>query len=249
MLSPEEIAAKEAAEAAKKKEAADKEAKKQADLQAKVQAATETVTREYNNLTGIVAGVGAVVAGVDASNVEATKQAEAQCKEQLKIARGSLKLIREQSRKFKDNEELKGAVTAAEGLVAEVEKHAKSFGEIRKAFREEEKIRKAAEAEAKKAASQMPEQNGVRRPRPDSLCGQAWALMDECSSRLQQPVPVSFVLQLAPGYGLNEGNIKTEYARWKKFNAVDGRVDIPLPEVLKDLLKEPVAQTEEASEA
>lgn len=249
MLSPEEIAAKKAAEAAKKKEAADKEAKKQADLQAKVQAATETVTREYNNLTGIVAGVGAVVAGVNASDAESTKQAEAQCKEQLKIARGSLKLIRDQSRKFKDNEELKGAVTAAEGLVAEVEKHSKSFGDIRKAFSEEEKVRKAAEAEAKKAASQMPEQNGVRRPRPDSLCGQAWALMDECSSRLQQPVPVSFVLQLAPGYGLNEGNIKTEYARWKKFNGVDGRVDIPLPDVLKDLLKEPAEATTEQSEA
>lgn len=246
MLSPEEQSAKEAAAAAKKAAEEEKAAKKAAEVQAKLVEATDVVTREFNNIQGIVAGVGAIVAGVNAADKDATKEAETQCKEQLKIAKGSLKLIRQNANKFKDNAELQGAIGAAENLIKTIDAHATSFADIRKQHKEEEKVRKAAEAEAKKAASQMPEQNGVRRPRPETLCGKAWALMDECSARLGQPVPVSFVLQLAPGYELNEGNIKTEYARWKKFNGVDGRVDIPLPDSLKDLFKAEVQAAESA---
>jgi len=29
--------------------------------------------------------------------------------------------------------------------------------------------------------------------------------------------------------GLNEGNVRAEYARWRKFNGVTGRVTLPTP--------------------
>ena len=89
--------------------------------------------------------------------------------------------------------------------------------------REEEKARKAAEREA----NRMPEQNGIRRPKPDTLCGKAWAIADQLSEKFGQPTPIKELLEAAKAEGLNEGNVKAEYARWRKFHGVTGRVSLP----------------------
>lgn len=95
---------------------------------------------------------------------------------------------------------------------------------------EQTKIDKKAEVERKAAereANRMPEQNGVRRPKPATLCGKAWALADKLSAEMNQAVPVKALLVAAAAEGLNEGNVKAEYARWRKFNGVTGRVTSP----------------------
>ena len=88
-----------------------------------------------------------------------------------------------------------------------------------------EEAKKAAEAA--KAATKMPEQNGVRRPKPDTLCGKAWAIFDNVSTKNGAPASIKESLDVARGEGLNEGNVKAEYARWRKFYAISGRIAAP----------------------
>lgn len=97
----------------------------------------------------------------------------------------------------------------------------------RKAEREAKAAQRKAEKEAKKAereANRMPEQNGVRRPKPDTKCGRVWALADKLSSELGQATPVKNLLEVAEAEGLNAGNVKAEYARWRKYYGITGRV-------------------------
>lgn len=108
---------------------------------------------------------------------------------------------------------------------AEKAKKADEREAARKA-KEEEKARKADE----RKANRMPEQNGVRRPKPDTLCGRVWTEADNLSFKLGQPVPIKMLLEECLKHGMNENNIKAEYARWRKFNGVTGRVSLPTPE-------------------
>lgn len=71
---------------------------------------------------------------------------------------------------------------------------------------------------------QMPEQNGIRRPQPHTLCGQAWTVMDKLSAEKQGPVAINDLLIETNKAGLHPGNVKAEYARWRKFHGVTGRV-------------------------
>lgn len=87
----------------------------------------------------------------------------------------------------------------------------------------EEKARKAAEREA----NRMPEQNGIRRPKPNTKCGRTWAIADELSEKFQQPTPIKELLEACEAEGLNPGNVKAEYARWRKFYNITGRISLP----------------------
>lgn len=124
----------------------------------------------------------------------------------------------------------KKALAEAAKLAAKAEK------EAAKAAKEAEKeaakaAKEAAKLVEKPAKIEMPEQNGVRRPKPDTLCGKAWGLADELSRTLGQPAPIASLITAATAAGLNEGNVRAEYARWRKFNGVTGRVTAPAPAV------------------
>lgn len=95
--------------------------------------------------------------------------------------------------------------------------------EAAKAAKEQAKL----DAKAAKEAARQPEQNGIRRPGPDGLCGQVWSLADELSATLGQPVPIANLLEAGEAQGLNPSNIRTEYARWKKFHGLTGRITLP----------------------
>lgn len=88
------------------------------------------------------------------------------------------------------------------------------------AAKEQEKAQK----EATKNAAKMPEANGIRQPKPESLCGKAWAIFNQISAQNGAPASITDALPVAKAQGLNEGNVRTEYARWKKFHGVTGRV-------------------------
>lgn len=89
------------------------------------------------------------------------------------------------------------------------------------------KVDAKAAREAAKAANQMPEQNGVRRPKPETLCGKAWAVFDSLSSTKGTPVTIQESLAVTTPQGLVEGNVKAEYARWRKFFGITGRLAAP----------------------
>lgn len=113
----------------------------------------------------------------------------------------------------------------------------KSDAVAEKARKEKEKVDKKTAADAEKErkakekeANRMPEQNGIRRPKPDTLCGKAWGEADRLSTELGQPVPIKQLLEVTNAIGYNAGNVKAEYARWRKFNGVTGRVSLPKKE-------------------
>lgn len=89
-----------------------------------------------------------------------------------------------------------------------------------KKAKEDAKLAAAAAKEAKK----QPEQNGVRRPSPDGKCGKAWALMDQLSQALGQPVAIADLLAVSRTMDMNDNMVRSNYAAWRKFNGVVGRV-------------------------
>lgn len=122
----------------------------------------------------------------------------------------------------------KDAAKAEEKAKKEAEKlAAKEAKEAEKAAKAQEKIDAAAAAKAAKEANKMPEANGVRRPKPETLCGQAWAVFDEVSAKNGAPASIKESLEIAKARGLNEGNVRVEYARWRKFFGITGRIAAP----------------------
>ena len=103
-----------------------------------------------------------------------------------------------------------------------------------KAKREAEAAEKAAkeqaDAKAAREANRMPEQNGIRRPKPDTLCGKAWAIFDGVSSKNGAPASIGESLEMAKAESLNEANVRAEYARWRKFHGITGRIEAPKAE-------------------
>lgn len=247
-LTPEEKKAKaaQAKKDAAEKAKLEKEQKDQAKADQKAQAeanklaeVTAAVSAEFTTLQGHVdAGKASLASLVDESTVEQINTAGEQAGASLKSSRESLKVIKAQVKKVKEPGDLAVAVTTAEGLVTGLDEALKGVkGKVsaaKKAQKEAEKAEARRLKEEEKAKNAMPKQNDITRPRPDTACGNAWALMDQLSAKLSQPVPISILLQAAEQKGLNYDTVKTQYARWKKFNGIEGRVAVPLPTGLLD---------------
>lgn len=223
---------KKDADAKKENDKAAAEAQKVADANAKVTTEFTTLKSHTDAGQGFLAGL------TDTSTVDEVNTAGENAGASLKSARESLKVIKATVKKLKEPGELAQAVTSAEGLVNGLDEALKGVkGKVaaaKKAAKDAEKAEAKRLKDEQKAANAMPNQNGITRPRPDTACGNAWALMDELSAKLAQPVPISIVLQGAEQRGLNYDTVKTQYARWKKFNGIEGRVAIPLPQGLLD---------------
>lgn len=235
-------AKKEAAEKAKlaKEQKDQQKADEKAQAEAnKLAEANEKVTAEFTTLKGHTDnGTASLASLTEESTVDQVNAVGENAGASLKAARESLKLIKATVKKLKEPGELAAAVTSAEGLVSALDEALKGVkGKVaaaKKAAKEAEKAEAKRLKDEAKAANAMPNQNGITRPRPDTACGNAWALMDELSAKLSQPAPISIVLQGAEQRGLNYDTVKTQYARWKKFNGIEGRVAIPLPQGLLD---------------
>lgn len=144
--------------------------------------------------------------------------AEAAAKAQKQAEREAKKAAAEAEK------EAKKAEREAAKQAKQAEKEAKKAArEAAKAAKEQAK----AEAKAAREANRQPEQNGIRRPGPEGLCGKVWALADQLSHQLGQAVPVANLLEAGVAAGLNPSNIRTEYARWKKFHGLSGRITLP----------------------
>lgn len=249
---PEQIKAEAAAKKAadkteqQKKDEAER-VKKEAAAQKEKDAIAEA-TGGYNTLTSAKANVDTVIGALtETSTVEDVKSAQTAVADNLKTAKDGLKVVKAAGRKAKDSDALKQAVTESEGLVSQIEQAGKDLkskldaaktaqAELDKKAREDKKAKEKADREAEaerkrqeREAKKEPEQNGIRKPSVGTLCRAAWDLFDAVTGEMGQTAPISYVLPVALAKGLNEANVKAEYARWKKYRGISGRVAVPVP--------------------
>lgn len=119
----------------------------------------------------------------------------------------------------------------AAARAAEKEAKAQAAAEA-KAQKEAERAAKKAEKEAAKLAritEREPEQNGMRRPKPGTKTRAIWDLCDQLSTELQRPVAIA-ELRAAVPEGTNENMMRSQYAYWRKFFGITGRVEAPKDE-------------------
>lgn len=70
-------------------------------------------------------------------------------------------------------------------------------------------------------------QNGITLPKIGGLCHAVFVLGDQMMAELGTPPALSQVLERGKALGLNEGNIRVEYSRWKKFTGITDRIADP----------------------
>jgi membrane protein involved in colicin uptake len=126
----------------------------------------------------------------------------------------------------------KAAAKAAAKTKTDAEKAAKKVAA--ETAKTEAKAKKDADAKAKadaKAAAaaaketvKQPEQNGVKRPKDGGACGKVWASADEMSKAAGAPVAIKDLSTLLEAQGVNDSTIRTQYALWRKFHGITGRV-------------------------
>lgn len=178
------------------------------------------------NLKSELADAESYVNGVKAELTKA-ESAEVVDKEDVKAIKAKLRTA---NSAFKAVERaIKKENTAEEKRILKAEKlEAKQEALDMKAAEKAAKLKAKEEAkaakEAAKIANQMPIQNGIRHPKPATLCARAWAIADNMSSALGSPVPIKELLVETTAAGLNAGNVKTEYSRWRKFHGISGRI-------------------------
>lgn len=156
-----------------------------------------------------------------AARLAAEKTAADAAKAEAKAKKDAEKLAAKQAREqaAADKKAAKDAEKAAKAQAAEADKAAKAKA------KEDAK----AAAEAAKVSSKQPEQNGVRRPKPETICGKAWAIFDDTSRRNGSPASITETLPLGTSANINDATMRTQYAHWRKFHGVSGRIDAPKP--------------------
>jgi len=85
-------------------------------------------------------------------------------------------------------------------------------------------VEETQEQETKKKGrkSDMPMQNNVRRPKPDTSTGRVWQIADQISAEAGRPAYRSEVLEIFVGEGGNPSTGATQYGRWCKFHGLVG---------------------------
>lgn len=120
-------------------------------------------------------------------------------------------------------EQIEAAKAAAAAKAAE--KAAKKEAEkaaaaaAKEAAKAEKAAAKAAKAIKEPKAPKI-EQNGVKRPHSNTLCGKAWEIFDNVAITKGETPSIKDILNHEDSKGLNEGNLKCEFARWKKFKGL-----------------------------
>jgi multidrug efflux pump subunit AcrA (membrane-fusion protein) len=153
---------------------------------------------------------------MEPNEIEAAKQAAAAATAAQKEATAAARTA-EKAAKKAEREATKAAKKESENAVKEAAKTAKAAA---KAAKDAEKASSVVPA--------MPSQNGVTRPKTGTLCAKVWDICDTTSNELRQPAPVENVMARALAAGLQPATIRTQYAHWKKFNGLAGRIAMPV---------------------
>jgi hypothetical protein len=82
---------------------------------------------------------------------------------------------------------------------------------------------------AKPARADRQQKNGVTRPASGTATGKIWDLADKLSADAEgQPVPIATLRAHADLRQTNENTLKTQYARWRNYHGIKGRVGQPV---------------------
>lgn len=139
----------------------------------------------------------------DAARVKAEKAAQ---KEADKLAREQKRL---QDKADKDAKKLADKKAREDKIAAD--KQAKLDAE-------------KAKLEAK-AALKMPSKNGITQPKAGTVTGRCWEVYNSMSAeRGGRPVAIADAKKVLDAEGVNEATIRTQYAQWRKFHGVTGRI-------------------------
>lgn len=167
-----------------------------------------------------------------AAEAAAQKEAEKKAAAEQKKAQAEVAKAEKAAAAAKAKQEREDKAAAEKAAKAEKQAAAAKAKEDAKAAKEAEK-KAAADAkaakQAEKDAAKMPEQNGIRRPRPDGDCGKVWALADSLTSEQGSPVAIATLMKATTAQGINDSTTRTQYARWRTYNGVTGRVVAPQP--------------------
>lgn len=74
--------------------------------------------------------------------------------------------------------------------------------------------------EEQEAPPEMPEQNGVRRPKPGTKTARVWEIADELSAQAGEPAKRGDVLKAYEAEGGNPATGATQFGRWTKFHGL-----------------------------
>ncbi len=230
---PEQIAAKKAADAQAKKDAAalakkeaaakkeaDKKAKEEADKikkdeAAKAKAEADAKRPEQN-------GVKKPAEGSKALEIWDTA-------DKLTFGKGSPVSLKELTDAMAEKGYSASTVFSEYGkwrkfnnITGRIEDPAKAAERAAKA---EADAKAKAEREAKKGAKIT--QNDVTRPAADSKTGKVWEIADNLSSTKGSPVSLSELKAETDKIGANPNMVSSQYASWRKFYGIRGRVEDP----------------------
>lgn len=82
--------------------------------------------------------------------------------------------------------------------------------------------KKPAEKTGKSVEQNRPEQNGLKRPSAGSTCAIIWDTCDRITNETEHTCTSAELFNALQGY--NECTLRTQYARWRQFNGITGRL-------------------------
>ena len=85
-----------------------------------------------------------------------------------------------------------------------------------------EQPKKQAEKTGKTVEQNRPEQNGLKRPSSGSTCAIIWDTCDRITNETEHTCTSAELFNALQGY--NECTLRTQYARWRQFNGITGRL-------------------------
>lgn len=85
-----------------------------------------------------------------------------------------------------------------------------------------EQPKKEAEKTGKTIEPNRPEQNGLKRPSKGSTCCIIWDTCDKITSEKAATCTSAELFNALQGY--NDCTLRTQYARWRQFNGITGRL-------------------------
>jgi hypothetical protein len=129
--------------------------------------------------------------------------------------------------KKKITEEVEEAVEVEES--AEAKEAAKAAAKAEKeAKKAAEKAAKEKEREEKKAAKEALRKNGELPPREGTKCALVWDTATAMSSEQGAAIDGKSLIAALPE--INVHTVKTQYARWRKYHGISGRITAPKAE-------------------
>jgi hypothetical protein len=84
----------------------------------------------------------------------------------------------------------------------------------------------APAASSTRIQKQRDEQNGVKRPSTGTVCDQVWEMAQRLTDDKFTTATLGEVIKACEAKGINKFTARTQYARWRVFNGITGRLPI-----------------------